>query len=335
MGWSYPSMVAAVAILHTPSLNAPEGLIYTGKTAWEASSSTLTFETSGSMPDTKEGFYWQVPASVRVIRIGSKVSVFGGFRVLPRRADNPLLIAGTDRETSVICGTDTLKWTTAHHVADNDKWKYGAVCVLGDAVVRVAKLTSKNPRGYHISGYADKAVIHVEKCNLIDARKGDNNNSDGFVGAAGSSITDSFISTSDDGIKVYRDIAIKNVTIEQHRNGSPIQFGWGGESGAARADISDLTIVGVDPEGLYNMAPFTWEAGAKGVREVVVDGLNVKVDGKVYHHERKEWQPLGLLALKPESCTFNLTIRSGEIAVPGRSVIRTSGKVVVNGKPYP
>lgn len=335
MGWGYPCVVAAVVILLTPNLNAQEGLSYTGKTAWEASSGTLTFETNGSMTDTKEGFYWRVPADVRVINIGPKVSVSGGFRVLPRKADNPLLIAGADRETSVIYGTDMPKWTTAHHVADKDKWKYGAVCVLGDAVVHVRHLTSKNPRGYHISGYSDKAVIHVEKCNLIDARKGDNNNSDGFVGAAGSSITDSLISTSDDGIKVYRDITIRNVRIEQHRNGSPIQFGWGGESGTARADISDLTIVGVDPEGLYNMAPLTWEAGTKGVREVVVDGLKVKVNGKVYDRERKEWQALGLLALKPESCTLNLMIRNGEIDVLGRSVIRTSGKVVINGEPYP
>ena len=34
-----------------------------------------------------------------------------------------------------------------------------------------------------------------------------------FIGAAGSSIKNSFISTRDDGIKVYHDMVIENVTV--------------------------------------------------------------------------------------------------------------------------
>jgi hypothetical protein len=326
-------LIAVIATLYSLSANAQEGLTYSGKAVWDSANGSLTFITSGSMPDTKEGFYWQVPPEVRVIKIGPAVTVTGGFRVPRRKSDNPLRICGADRDTSVLYGTDTEKWTARHEIPENDKWKYGAICVLGNAVVSVSDLTSRNPRGYNVSGYSAGSVIHVERCNLVDTRNGANNNSDGFIGAAGSSITDSFISTSDDGIKVYSDITIKNVTIEQHRNGSPIQFGWGGESGRSRAEISNLTIVGADRDGMYNMAPFTWEGGKDGIRDVFVEHLKVKIDGKLYFEGK--WQPIGLFALKPRGCTLNLTIVDGEIAVPGRSVIRTQGKVTVNGQAYP
>jgi len=142
----------------------PTGLVYSGRTHWDAATGSLTFETDGTMPDTKEGFY-------------------------------------------------------------------------------------------NISGYANHSVLHVSRCRLVDTRPGDNNNSDGFAGAAGSTLTDTFISTSDDAIKVYRDMTVRNVTIEQRRNGAPIQLGWGGEPGPAKVTIENLTIRGVDPQGLYNMAP--------------------------------------------------------------------------------
>jgi len=302
------SLIFAALIHVTAMAGDPAGLVYSGKTIWDSATGILTFESSGTMPESKEGFHWAVPAEVRQIVISKGVTVKGAFRVSYRDAANPLQISGRNRETSVLYGTDAERWTTENKIAENDKWRYGAVSVIADAVVHISDLTSQNPRGYNISGYANKAVLHVSRCNLIDTRKGDNNNSDGFIGSAGSTITDSLISTSDDGIKVYRDITIKNVTIEQHRNGAPIQFGWGGEAGPAKATIENLTIKGVDPQQLYNMAPFTWEGGTNGYREVTVTGLKVILPGKVYDESAKHWQSMGLFELKPTRFAINITI---------------------------
>lgn len=326
------ALVFASLIHVTAMAGDPVGLVYSGKSSWDSTAGTLTFESSGTMPESKEGFHWAVPAEVRQIVINAGVTVKGAFRVSYRDATNPLQISGKNRETSVLYGTDAERWTTENRIAENDKWRYGAVSVLADAVVYITDLTSENPRGYNISGYADKAVLHVSRCNLIDTRKGDNNNSDGFIGAAGSTITDSLISTADDGIKVYRDITIKNVTIEQHRNGAPIQFGWGDESAPAKATIENLTIMGVDPEQRYNMAPFTWEGGTIGSREVKVTGLKVILPGKLYDESTKSWRSMGLFELKPKGCTLNITIVDADAEALGIGIRNALGTITINGK---
>lgn len=329
------SRLLALSFLFSFSVLRAQMPNYTGQTKWDADSGTVTFASSGSMPTGKEEFLWQVPQSVKRIIVESNVTLRGGFRVLFRAPDNPLRIVGSDQDTSVIFGTDEEAWTARNKIPDNEKWKYGAVSVLADATVHVATLTSLNPRGYHISGYANRSVIHVSHCNLLDRRSGHNNNSDGFIGAAGSSITDSFISTGDDAIKVYQDMTIRNVEIEHHRNGAPIQFGWGGESGAAKADIENLTVKGVSPDGLYNMAPFTWQAGSSGTREVSIRGLTVISSGKLYDEEKREWLPLGLFELKPQSCSANLTITNLNAGSIGHGVRRTRGIITIDGKPVP
>jgi len=310
----------------------PGGLAYSGETAWDSATGTFTFKSSGNMPDGKEEFFWQVPIQVKRILIGPNVIVRGGFRVAFRPPENPLHIVGGERKSSVIFGTESERWTESNGVADNDKWKYGAVCVLGDATVHVSNLTSKNPRGYHISGYANKSVLHVLRCDLLDTRSGQNNNSDGFIGAAGSTISDCVISTGDDAIKVYRDIVIRNVTIEQHRNGAPIQFGWGGENGRAKAEIENLTIKGANKDALYNMAPFTWEGGRGGVREVTIKGLTVDLAGKLYDEAANRWVPVGLFELKPAQCTLNLTVTGAEIGTLPPGIRHARGTITINGR---
>ena len=306
-------------VMATSSCSATEEEVvpeYSGRVTWDAESAVVRFESSGSMPETKEGFFWNVPPDVKRIEIAANVTVRGGFRIGFRDSSNPLAIVGADRGTSRIFGTDVESWTDKNGIADADKWKYGSISVLADAEVRVEMLTAENPRGYNISGYADKSVIHVSDCDLLDTRDGDNNNSDGFIGAAGSSIRNSLISTSDDSIKVYHDITIENVTIEQHRNGAPIQFGWGGETGRARATIRNLTIRGVDPEDRYNMAPFTWEAGTTGRRDVTVTGLRIDLAGSMYIEESMQWAPIGLFELKPRDCILNLTATGTATGLP-------------------
>ena len=312
--------------------DAPAGLAYSGQSRWNPADGTLAFVTSGAMPDGKESFFWQVPPDVRRIVIGSNVVVRGGFRVLPRADGNALLIAGAERNTSVLWGTDEEQWTVRNGVADNAKWRYGAVCLLGDATVRIEGLTSRNPRGYHFSGYAPKAVLHVARCNILDTRPGSQNNSDGFVGAAGSTLADTFISTGDDAVKVYHDLSVRNVVIEQHRNGAPLQLGWGGAGDEVRADIENLTIRGASPDGRYNMAPISWEGGSRGTRRLTIRGLSVAVAGSVYDEEAKAWRPLGLFELKPTGCAVDIAITGASLGGLGLGDWRTPGTIVLNGQ---
>lgn len=321
-----------IGIACSLAAQTPGALSYTGRTAWDGATGTLSFTSSGNMPAGQEEFFWLVPQEVRRIVIAANVTVRGGFRVPYRTPDNPLHIEGADRETSVIFGTEEERWTTTHGIADNSKWKYGAVSVLADATVYVSDLTSLNPRGYHISGYAQRSVLHVARCKLVDSRAGHNNNSDGFIGSDGSTITDSFISTGDDAIKAYRDITIRNVVIEHRRNGAPIQFGWGGDCGRSKATIENLTIKGVSPDKHYNMAPFTWEDGSSGTRDVTVRGLKVETSGTLWDERRRNWVPVGLLELKPSSCTMNFSITRAELGDVGDGVFHTKGVVVIDGR---
>jgi len=287
------------------------------------------------MPDTKEGFFWNVPSFVKRIVVDADVRVTGGFRVRYRKPDNPLRIEGHNRHTSVIFGTSHEAWTVRNGVMENDKWRYSAISVVEDAVVHVSNLTALNPRGYLISGYANHAVLHVDSCSLLDTRKGDTNNSDGFIGADGSSITRCFISTGDDAIKVYNDITINDVTIEHHRNGAPLQFGWGGESRDVTAAIRSLVIRGADPEHRYNMAPLTWEKGSGGTRNVTIDGLEVITAGEVYDEARKTWQPIGLMEVKPRECEFNLRVTRASLHGLPRGTCSASGTVTLENAAIP
>lgn len=322
------SLLILFAVLSVSSdVLAQPAIEYSGKTEWDQQTGTLTFCSSGSMPTTKEGFFWNIPSEVKRIVIDANVRVTGGLRVLYRKKQNPLFIIGEDRETSVIFGTAEEGWTSKNQVPENDKWKYSCISVTEDAVVHISNLTALNPRGYLVSGYANEAVLHVSSCSLLDTRTGNNNNSDGFAGSAGSSLKDSLISTGDDAIKIYHDITIERVTIEQHRNGAPLQFGWGGESKVVNARIKDLVIKGVDPEHRYNMAPLTWERGQGGVRNLKIDGLDVRTQGKVYDEAASVWKPIGLFELKPTNCELNLDARNVTLHGLPQGMRQTKGSV--------
>jgi len=327
--------VVLLVLVQLAAGQVPAGLSYTGETSWDPATASLTFKSSGTMWPGKEEFFWQVPAEVKRIHIDRNVTVQGGFRVGFRSPENPLHIRGAERKTSVVFGTETERWTADNGVAEDDKWKYGTVAVLADATVHVSNLTSKNPRGYHLSGYANRSVLHVSQCDILDTRPGQNNNSDGFVGSAGSSISDCLISTGDDAIKAYHDMVIRNVTIEHHRNGAPIQFGWGGEGGRAKVEIENLTIKGASKDGLYNMAPFTWEAGSEGMRDVSIKGLKIEISGKLYDEATMSWLLMGLFELKPAKCTLNISATGADIGLLETGVRKTRGTITINGRELP
>ena len=214
---------------------------------------------------------------------------------------------------------------------DAEKWKYGAISVAEDATVYVTNLTSKNPRSYHITGCAERSIIHVSQCNLLDTRAGVRNNSDGFGAAAGSSIRDSFISTSDDAIKIYHDMTIERVTIEQHRNGAPIS----GSAGATIFLDRDRNDYRLDhsrrgaPQHQYNMgADYAGPTAARAPRNLRINGLHVSLDGALYLDD----QDSALISTKvsskllPPSCALNFFAENAIIDPPVMGVKRTQGK---------
>ena len=208
----------------------------------------------------KEGFYFQVPNEVKTIHIAKGKRVTGGFRVYNH--SNALTISGgTDGEpewhrSSTIFGTSEQSWSPSNNVADNDKWKYGAVAVMNSATVTLRNIKFVNARAYHITSFNSK--IDAKYINIEDWRGGEHNNSDGFGGGAGSIIANSYIDTLDDSVKLYfNNSSVKYTTIKHRRNGAPVQLGWGSESGSTGLEMVNVTVKGADASG-YNMGVVSW-----------------------------------------------------------------------------
>lgn len=46
------------ALIHLAAMAGdPTGLVYSGKTSWDSAAGMLTFQSSGTMPETAEGFH--------------------------------------------------------------------------------------------------------------------------------------------------------------------------------------------------------------------------------------------------------------------------------------
>jgi hypothetical protein len=99
--------------------------------------------------------------------------------------------------------------------------------------------------------------------------------------------------------------------------------------------ITNLTIKGVDLAGLYNMAPFTWDAGSGGTRTVFINGLAVTLPGKTYHEAQARWDPAGLFELKPKDCTLNMTVLAAQLGGLPYGLRSTKGRISINGAVLP
>ena len=174
--------------------------------------------------------------------------------------------------------------------------------VHADATVHVKNLQVLNPKGYCVSGYEPASIIHVQHVKMIDDRGGDQNNSDGFIGANGSSLRDVYFDLGDDTIKLYRDMTIEDVEINMQHNGAPIQIGWNDDNnGDVTATIKNLKITGNQEDG-YNLAVFSWvnENHTKTV-DLTIDGLYVEVP------------EAALFKLSPPNATANFTFNNANI----------------------
>ena len=83
------------------------------------------------------------------------------------------------------------------------------------------------------------------------------------------------------------------------------------------------------------MAPFTWEGGSGGVREVTIKGLKIELAGKLYDKAANRWVPVGLFELKPAQCTLNLTVTGAEIGALPPGLRQARGTITINGKKLP
>jgi hypothetical protein len=209
---------------------------YSGKFTWDKVAARLHFTGSGEISFTTarlKSFIWQVPAEVKQIRIAPGVTVNGAFH-----SQGDLFIAGEDRKTSVVYGTDEQSWS------QNRGIEPFTICTFQNfgGVMTISNLTSLNPRGFHVRGWGK--VVHAVSCDFLDHRGGWHNNSDGFEGGDGSTVHDCYFESGDDIIKVYFDVTVTDTTIKMILNTVPIQLGWGNYSDGAVGTFRNLRVFG-------------------------------------------------------------------------------------------
>lgn len=262
-----------------------------GKATWNSNTATLRITTSVNWggDDDIESFYFEPPLEVKTIIIGANVTVTGGFRF-----KHGVTIRGEDKNTSVIFGTNTVAWARGPNKVDNSpdcnktsgddrasdclKWKYGAISsgyVPDGDTIRVSTLTFRNSRTYNITAFT--VPIKVDNVILVERRAEESiSNCDGFGGGPGSSISNSTIDVTDDAIKLYRNMAVKNITIVLHRNGAPFQLGWNLEPSASHT-IENVLVRGTDPQRQYNCGLFSWKSTvASTSRTISINGLKTQ-----------------------------------------------------------
>jgi hypothetical protein len=225
---------AAVSVL-SQSLEQLQSA-YSGRLAWDKAAATVRFTESGAINFPNAGaksFIWQIPPEVKQVRIAKGVTVNGAFH-----SQASVTIAGEDRKTSIVFGTDERSW------ADQRQLKAYEICTFQNfgGVMTISNLTSLNPRGFHVRGWSQ--VVHAASCDFIDNRGGWGNHSDGFEGGDGSTVDHCYFESGDDIIKVYFKITVTDTTIKMIRNSVPIQLGWGNYSDGAVGTFRNLTIFG-------------------------------------------------------------------------------------------
>lgn len=325
----------------------------TGKSTWDAISGTLRITSSVSWggDDDLETFYFEPPAEVKTIIIGANVTVTGGFRL-----SRGITIKGEDRNSSVIFGTNTVAWARGPNKLDNSpdcnkttgddrasdclKWKYGAISCsylpAGDTI-KVSTLTFRNARTYNITSFGPP--IQVDNVYIVEQRAEESiSNCDGFGAGSGSSITNSTIDVTDDAIKLYGNLTVKNVTILAHRNGAPFQLGWGSEASSSHT-LENVLVKGMDPQQYYNCGLFSWKSTtANTTRNITINGLktlnfeNTKIWGG------SGWVNRPLFEIRSANATLNMqannvSIQSGTASFPsntGNLIISICGSNALN-----
>ena len=255
----------------------------TGATTWDSAGGVLTFTGSGEIAFTNAGlksFIWQIPPEVKQVRIAKGVTVNGAFH-----SKASVTIAGEDRKTSVVYGTDEQRWS------QNRSIKAFTICTFQNfgGVMTISNLTSLNPRGFHVRGW--DTVVHAVSSDFLDRRGGFHNNSDGFEGGHGSTVHDCYFESGDDIIKVYHNVTVTDTTIKMITNSVPIQLGWGNYSDGAVGTFRNLRVLGSGGRGAEGNAIISGRQGRYRVT-VNIDGCDIENANGTLVSLREDWMTL-------------------------------------------
>ena len=316
-----------------------------GKATWDESTGTLHITESvvWGGDDDVESFYFMPPPEVKTVVIGANVTVTGGFR-----CTHGLTIRGENRSTSVILGTNTVAWargpnkvddspdcnktTGDDRAADCEKWRYSAISALmlplGDTL-RISSLTLRNSRTYNITSIL--FPIKVDNVLMIERRTEESrSNCDGFGAGNGSTITNSTIDVTDDAIKLYRGMTVRNVTIIKRRNGAPFQLGWGSEPTSTHT-IENVVVKGADPELSYNCGLFSWKSAmAPTKRTIRIDGLKTEGLQNAKLWDGAGWVPHPLFELRSPNGELELYARNVHMKSAAATLPTSVGKLMLD-----
>ncbi|AWB66301.1 hypothetical protein C2869_07580 [Saccharobesus litoralis] len=320
-----------------PSLNA-------SNSRWDEASQTLTITQSvtfanksvdvandKALDEVMEDFYWTIPKNIKKVVIGENVTVTGHFRFSDEQ-----VLTGQDRFTSRIFGTNTKAWarglnqkqdkgtTCARNgkpgavagddrIHDCQKWQYGGVSVESNAPVKasytIKNLTIENPRTYAITAIRHRMI--VDGVNIINTRPYPDyqSNSDGIGGGPGSRVTNTYIDTWDDSIKLYKDgMHVENVTIIHNPNGSPFQLGWGNKK-PANFTLKNIKVIQAKPSkrNRFNLALFA-NSGGKIASTVNIDGFIADYESTAILNKCGENQVMPFAYISNPQSTLTLNV---------------------------
>jgi hypothetical protein len=219
---------------------------------------TVYFGGQANQDKVRDGFYWTVPTGVKEIIIGTGTTIYGGFRF-----QNVCKIRGLDYKTSRIYGTASKDWSrkiVSPIVQDGEKWQFSAISTAlnasTSATYTIENLKIENARAYAITSQNTKFAINrvwIKNSRVDDFQS----NSDGIGGGPGTTITNCYIDTWDDAIKLYKDgFVIKDVTIVHNRNGAPFQTGWSKKDKTTHT-LENIKIISNIQGRTANQAPFS------------------------------------------------------------------------------
>lgn len=316
-----------------------------GKATWENSTGTLRITASVNWggDNDLETFYFQPPTEVKTIVIGANVTVTGGFRFR-----HGVTLRGEDRNSSVIYGTSTVAWARGPNKVDNStdcnkttgddraadclKWKYGAISseyVPQGDTIRISSLTLLNARTYNITAFS--VPIKVDNVFMFEQRAEESiSNCDGFGSGPGSSITNSTIDVTDDAIKLYGNLTVKNVTIVAHRNGAPFQLGWNIEPTSTHT-LENVLIKGTDPQRQYNCGLFSWKSTvANTIRTINVNGLRTQNLENARIWSGTGWVNYPLFEIRSNNARLNITATNASVQAATAAFPTATGTLNLN-----
>jgi hypothetical protein len=240
---------------------------YSGKLSWDKVAASVRFDESGAINFTNLGvrsFLWQIPPEVKQVRIAKGVTVNGAVH-----SKASVTIAGEDRKTSVVYGTEEQSWAQKYKVKAFENCSFQNF----GGVLTISNLTSLNPRAFHVRGWHEP--VHAASCDFIDRRGGHANHSDGFEGGNGSTVHDCYSESGDDIIKVYHDVTVTDTTIKMITNSVPIQLGWGNYSDGAAGTFRNLRVFGDGGRGAEGNAIISGRQGRYCVT-INIDGCHIE-----------------------------------------------------------